>query len=370
MRAKMLGLAAVIGLMTGWLGAMAQDAPVSVAVVGMDHQHVYTFFSNLETTKNVKVIAIVEKDQALRERYTRLMHVDPALYVDSLDAMLAKGKPKALLIYTGPTRHLEVTEWAAKHGIDVMMEKPFATTLADAVAMRDLGRKYHVKVLVNYETSWYASNAAVLKDVDDGKLGEVHKVVVHDGHNGPVEIHVMPEFLKWLTDPQGNGAGALFDFGCYGADLMTVMMHGEAPLSVTAVAQTNKPDEYPKVDDDATIILRYPHAQAVLMPSWDWTFARKDMEVYGTKGYEIAVDPATVTSRFSEKEKPVTVEEPKTPLAYTNSLEYLAAIERGQISGEHDLTATDTNLVTMQILDAAKRSVQEGKTVALTPVSK
>jgi hypothetical protein len=92
------------------------------------------------------------------------------------------------------------------------------------------------------------------------------------------------------------------------------------------------------------------------------------MEVYGTTGYEIAVDPTTVTSRFSEKEKPATIEEPPIPLVYKNSLEYLAALERGQISGDHDLTATDTNLVTMQILDAAKRSVQEGKTVEIQPV--
>ena len=117
---------------------------------------------------------------------------------------------------------------------------------------------------------------------------------MHDGHQGPQEINVQPEFLKWLTDPAENGAGALYDFGCYGADLMTWLMHGEAPLSVTAVAQTDKPDKYPHVDDDATIILRYPHTQAVLMPSWNWTFGRKDMEVYGTKGYAIAVNPTEV----------------------------------------------------------------------------
>ncbi|QMV18789.1 gfo/Idh/MocA family oxidoreductase [Granulicella sp. 5B5] len=350
--------------------AVAQQ-PVTVAVVGLEHGHAAGLFQRLAMTHNVKLIAVVEPDKTLQQEYTAKFHVEPSLYVDSLDAMLAsKGKPQAVLIYTSPVRHREVTLWAAKHGIDAMMEKPFATTLADAIAMRDAGRRYGTKVLVNYETSWYSSNAKVLKDVADGKLGDVYKVVVHDGHNGPAEIHVQPEFLKWLTDPAKNGAGAMFDFGCYGADLMTVMMHGEAPISVTAVAQTNKPGEYPKVDDDATIIVRYPHTQAVLMPSWDWPFARKDMEAYGSKGLEIAVDPTTVTSRFSAREKPETVEEPKLPLAYTDSLEYLAALERGEIKGDHDLTATDTNIVAMQILDAAKRSVEEKRTVMITPVPK
>ena len=351
------------------MSAGAQQAPVTVAVIGLEHGHAGRVFHELGETKNVKLLAVVEADKTLRDKYVKSSHVDPSLYVDSLDAMLAKGKPAALLIYTSPEKHRAVTEWAAKHGIDVMMEKPFASTLADAVAMRDLGRKYGIKVLVNYETSWYASNAAVLKDVAGGKLGVVHKVIVHDGHNGPAEIHVGPEFLKWLGDPARNGAGALFDFGCYGADLMTVMMHGKAPDSVTAVVQTAKPDEYPNVDDDATIVLQYRGLQAVLLPSWDWTFDRKDMEVYGTTGAESADDPEMVTSRFAKRDKPVTAAAEKLPLSYTDSLEYLAALERGEIDGAHDLTAPDTNIVAMQILDAARRSAKEGRTVKVTAVA-
>jgi predicted dehydrogenase len=162
----------------------------------------------------------------------------------------------------------------------------------------------------------------------------------------------------------------MFDFGCYGADLMIVMRHGELPISVTAVAQTNKPGTYPHVDDDATIILRYKDAQAVLMPSWDWSYARKDMEVYGDKGIEVALDPDRVSTRFAQREQPTTQDAPKLPLAYTNSLEYLAAIERGEINGDDDLTSLDVNVATMQILDAAKRSAQTGRTVNVLPVAK
>jgi len=223
-------------------------------------------------------------------------------------------------------------------------------------------------VLVNYETTWYSSNKAVMDMVADGKLGEIHKVVVHDGHQGPKEIGVQPEFLKWLTDPALNGAGALYDFGCYGADLMTVLMHGEVPISVTAVAQTDKPDVYPHADDDATIIVRYPHAQAVLMPSWDWTFARKDMEVYGTKAYAIAVNPTQVKLRTSEHgAEEETTATPLTPPEDT-SLHYLAAVVRKQLNPDGDLTGLDTNMVVMQILDAARHSAAEGKTIQLHPL--
>lgn len=348
----------------------AQKPPVPVAIVGLEHGHVSGCFQLLTRTQSVKLVAIVEKDAALRAKYAKQFHLDAALMFDAPDAMLAAVKPKAVLIYTAPSRHRAVVEWAAQHGIDAMMEKPFATTLADAVAMRDAGRKHHTRVLVNYETSWYASNAAVLKDAAAGRLGTVRKVVVHDGHQGPAEIHVQPAFLNWLTDPELSGAGAMFDFGCYGADLVTVMMHGAAPLSVTAVAQTNKPATYAKVDDDATIILRYPGMQAVLMPSWDWPFSRKDLEVYGTTGLEIADDANNVTSRFKQKDPATTSAAEKLPLAYTNSLEYISAIERGEISGDGGLSSPEVNLVTMQILDAARRSVETGRTVEVTPVAK
>src|SRR5690606_21171963 len=106
----------------------------------------------------------------------------------------------------------------------------------------------------NFETSWYESNQQIKTLVKGGQLGEVRKVMVNDGHQGPKEIGVSDEFLEILTDPKKNGAGALVDFGCYGANLMTWLMNGEKPISVTAVTHQNKPDIYPEVDDEASII--------------------------------------------------------------------------------------------------------------------
>src|SRR5438132_941504 len=165
-----------------------------------------------------------------------------------------------------------------------------AMTMAESSA-QSTGGPLRVAIvgLVHYETTSYPSNTAVYHLVRDGALGDIRKVVVHDGHKGPKEINVEPEFLSWLTDPARNGAGALFDFGCYGADLMTWLMQGAAPITVTAVTQRLKPDIYPLVDDEATVILTYAKAQAILQASWNWPFDRKDMEVYGETGQAITV---------------------------------------------------------------------------------
>jgi predicted dehydrogenase len=249
-----------------------------------------------------------------------------------------------------------------------MVEKPLATTLEDALAIRKIAREHRIHVLVNYETTWYSSNRAAYDELQQGKLGKLHKVIVRDGHQGPKEIGVGPEFLNWLTDPQKNGAGALFDFGCYGADLVTWLMHGETPLSVTAVAQTDKPDLYPHVDDDATIILRYPRMQAVLMPSWAWSFSVKDMALYGTKGYAITVGPNQLRVRYAGQNQPALLMPPPLAAPQDDSLHYLAAVLRGQLVPKGDLTALDTNIIVMQILSAARESARTGRTIPLKPL--
>jgi glucose-fructose oxidoreductase len=344
----------------------AGDAPIRVAIVGLVHGHVKGFLSALPSNPNATLVAIVEPRADLAEACAARYKLDPKMFYTDLEKMLAETHPDAVLVYTSIAEHRRVIEIAAQHGVSAMVEKPLASTLDDAIAIRAAAREHHVTVLVNYETTWYASNRELFAQVRAGKLGEIRRVVVHDGHEGPQEIHVEPEFLSWLTDPKQNGAGALFDFGCYGADLLTVLMHGVAPDSVMAVTRTFKPELYPKVDDDATIILQYPKAQAVLMPSWNWSFSRKDMEVYGVDGYAITVGPNVVKVRYHGEDVETERRAPQVPKDESNSLDYLAAVLRGKIKGDGDLSSLETNMVVMQILDAALRSAANGRAVVVT----
>ena len=201
-------------------------------------------------------------------------------------------------------------------------------------------------------------------------IGELRKLVFHDGHRGPKEIGVSPEFFKWLTDPKQNGAGALFDFGCYGVDLATWMMHGELPLTVTAVTLHIKPQIYPNVDDDSTIILTYPHAQVIIQGSWNWPFDRKDMEVYGAKGYvdtlyQDGAPGVKLRIRLPGEHAEHIEDAPALKPPHDNSLNYLTAVLNGTLKPDHDLTSLDTNVTVVRILDAARRSAQTGRTIHL-----
>src|SRR5438105_14514141 len=108
--------------------------------------------------------------------------------------MLQRTHPQAVLVYTNTYDHRRVVEICARRGVHVMMEKPLAVSLDDALAIEKMAHAGHIHVLVNYETSWYPSNRAAYDLVHENGLGEIRKVVVHDGHNGPKEINVEPEF--------------------------------------------------------------------------------------------------------------------------------------------------------------------------------
>jgi len=347
-------------------------APIRVAIVGLVHGHVGGFLGSLPSHPELQLVGITDPDAALRQHYIERTHLPASIFFPTEAEMLRATHPQAILVYTSIAGHRAAIEQAAPLGIAAMVEKPLATTVDDALAIQQLSEKFHVPVLTNYETTWYNSNTAAAKILASGKIGDLRKLVVHDGHRGPKEIGVGPEFLAILTDPKLNGAGALFDFGCYGVDLATWIMHGQLPLTVTAVTQQLKPEVYPHVDDDSTIILTYPHATAIIQGSWNWPFDRKDMEIYGATGYVDTLyesrDPgAKLRIRLpGEKEEHIETAPPLTS-PNDNSPDYLTAVLRGTLHPDHDLTSLDTNVAVVRILDAARRSAQTGTTIHLAP---
>ena len=342
--------------------------PLRVAIVGLEHGHVEGFLRALPRHGDVQLVGVADADPALIAEYQKEFGLSDSLFFKSMANMIEVRRPHVVLVYTPISEHRHAIEIAAQYGVSVMVEKPLTISLDDALAIRRTARRYNIQVLVNYETTWYASNRAAYDALRNGSLGGLRRVVVHDGHQGPKEIGVPPEFLSWLTDPAQNGAGALYDFGCYGVDLTTWLMHGETPLSVTAVVNHDKPEIYPKVDDDSTIVLQYPHAQAVIQGSWNWPFSRKDMEVYGSTGYVITVGLDKVRSRLAHDNDEKLASAAPVEQLESDSLTYLSAVLSHRIQAKGDLSSLDTNLIVMQILDAARESARTGKTVRLNPL--
>jgi glucose-fructose oxidoreductase len=355
------------------LSAQTPAAPLRVGIIGLAHGHVAGFLNGGALVPaggalhrpDVQIVGVVEPDRQLFDSYVQRLHLSPNLYFASIEEMIAKVHPQAALVFTSTFEHTRAVRECAKHGVHVMMEKPMAVSYKDALSMADAAERGHIHVLVDYETTWYASNKAAYDLLSQGVIGEISKAVVRDGHRGPKLIHVSPEFFAWLTDPKLNGAGALYDFGCYGADLMTWLTHGERPLSVTAVTQQLQPEIYPKVDDEANIILRYRNAVAILQGSWNWPFDIKNMDVYGRTGYVKTIRRDGIEVRRPGENDGRTEHLDSINAPNDDPLHYLAAVIRGKISEEGSLSSLKTNIVVSEILDAARRSAQSGQTIKL-----
>ncbi|HMD53759.1 MAG TPA: Gfo/Idh/MocA family oxidoreductase, partial [Phycisphaerae bacterium] len=201
---------------------------------------------------------------------------------------------------------------------------------------------------------------------DQHAIGDVRKIVVCAGDKGPKETGCSDAFLDWLTDPKLSGGGALIDFGCYGASTITWFMDGQRPTSVFAVTQHIKPEVYPKVEDEATVILTYPQAQGIIQASWNWPFDRRDLDVYGLIGYVLEVRMDMLRMRqIGTEESELDLPTLSTPSSSSDDISYFAAVVRGELQPS-GMSSLETNLIVTEILDAARESAQTGKQVVFS----
>jgi predicted dehydrogenase len=339
--------------------------PVKLAVAGVTHGHI-SFILGRPDKGDFKLVGVCDSNQKLVERLANQYDFSKDLIYADLEKMLDETKPQAVVAFGSIYDHLAVVEACAPRGIHVMVEKPLAVSNEHAHRMADLAKKHQIHLLTNYETSWYPTTAHSFDLVHkEDFVGPIRKVVVHDGHQGPKEIGCGPYFLEWLTDPVLNGGGALIDFGCYGANLMTALTKGEKPLSVTAVTRQFKPEIYPEVDDDATIVVSYPEAQCIIQASWNWPFSRKDMEIYGVSGYIKADNSQDMRIRGKDipEEKKLKVLA-KDVEVYTDPFEYFADVIHGEIEVEpFSVYSLENNVRVIEILDAARASAKKGKAI-------
>ncbi len=345
------------------LAAPAQP-PLRVSIAGLVHGHVDGFLKAAVKRPDIQIVGIYDPDPALALHYAQRYSLAHSLFFTDLAAMLDSVKPEAVATFTSTFDHATVVEACAQRHLHVMMEKPLAVDMAEARSIARAAQQGGIQVIVNYETTWYPSHAAMWRLIKpQHAAGDIRKMVAMDGHEGPKEIGVGPEFFGWLTDPVKNGAGALFDFGCYGANLMTWMMDNQRPLAVTAITQTIKPQIYPRVDDEASVLVEYPQAQGIIQASWNWPFSRKDFEVYGARGYAIATGGDSLRVRLpgaQEESRPL---EPLPP-EERDSLSYLTAVARGKLKPA-GLSSLENNLIVTEILVAARESARTGRTIKL-----
>jgi predicted dehydrogenase len=364
----MKALAGLILLLwtAGAVWADEPKPPVHLAIIGLNHDAVGDFISRARNRQDVQLVGIVESNPALVTSYARLFNFSTNFFSSSLEDLLAKTNVEAAAVFTRTSDHRDAVESCAAHKIDVLLEKPLAVSMDDALAMAAAAKSSGIQIMVDYETTWYSSieNAYAIAHTQHA-VGDLKKIVVVAGDQGPKDAGCSDAFIAWLTDPVLNGGGALTDFGCYGAALITWFGDGQRPTSVFAESQNLKPDIYTKVEDEATIVVTYPRFQGIIQASWNLPFSERSLQIYGNSGYVFAPRLDLIRFRLAgTEESELQLQAQPQPGPLTDDISNFIAIVRGEAKPTGP-SCLQENLIATEILDAARESIKLHKQIDL-----
>jgi predicted dehydrogenase len=345
--------------------AAQQPANYKIAVVGLVHSHVWGHLKTIMDGKTAQLVGVAEPNPELIAEAKTAGVADNLVFSD-YTKMLNETKPDIVWAFVENNRHLEIAKACAQRHINLIFEKPVASNYEEAKQIRALAAKYNIRVMTNYQMAWWPANYVAKAAVDHGDVGTIYRLHGVVGHGGPSSKGVRNKyFFEWLTDPVKNGAGALMDFGCYNA-LWSIWYLG-MPQSVFATVQHLRPDVFPKVEDNATLVLNYPNAVGIFEGSWNLPRSFQDLEVFGRP--DTGKKPGSVYMAHNGvelsqgREKKQLALDPLPP-DESEPVAYMVSRMRSNKPIE-GMTAMDINVEVIHIIDLAKESVKTGRAVSV-----
>lgn len=346
----------------------AQAAKTRFAIVGLDHDHVWDRMPTLVKTPGAELVAVSDTHPELITKAKALVPASVKFFSDYIE-MLDQMKPEAVIVTTVNNQHLAILRACAKRHIHFFTEKPMAASGADAREMARVAKEAGIKLMVNYWNTWSPATQEAAARMKAGELGPIQKIIAEFGHEGPKEIGASKEFNAWLYDAKKNGAGALMDFACYGANW--AMWTKGLPERVFAYSLKLKTAQHNEVEDDAVVLLEYKDATAILMPSWDWPYSKGQAEFYGPKGSFLVMGDGLLyhpAHKDTNAKNPSGTPVPLHPLPPNekDGVAYFVDCIRNNKAIE-DPSSADLNVGVNEIIDAAIESISTGRAVSLNP---
>lgn len=332
-----------------------------VGVAAMVHDHVWGELHHWQANPDVELVAAGDINAPLRERAQRDCGISRVY--DSWQEMLDKEDDLDIVQAASENSVCaDIVEACAKRGIHVVSEKPMAATLAQADRMLKAVRAAETLLLVNWPTAWSPAVQEWERRLLAGDIGTITYLKYRSAHNGPKEIGCDPHFWQWLYDAEKNGAGALMDYCCYSADYNARFLG--LPTRVTGMRGVFVKD-YPVPDDNAIILMQYPHAFGVAEASWTQTVGYAESAnpiAYGTGGSLAVVGGKVVLQRPGQETQ--TIDPPPTEAPRRNAPEYLIhCLQTGQpIEG---FCAAQVSRDAQEILEAGLRSSNTGQAMTI-----
>jgi len=360
---------------------MSKDV-YSVVIVGFAHVHINDVASHfaahprLNLSDCADVPAVIPELRAIP--FTRTWNIDYCAKKygikiwDDWREMLDKVRPDLCVVNSENARHVEITGECAARGIGVMLEKPMATNLSDALKMYRVAEINKSLLWVNWPVAWRYGFHTAKRLLQDGVIGNIIEIKTRMGHTGPLNwglgqigldekaegVTIAEKASTWWYQT-GAGGGAMADYCCYGC-LVARWFAGEPAVAASGM-RINSRMPLGDAEDNAVILARFPKIYAVIEGTWttpSHTF--KSPIVYGDEG-SLVVDYTNGNVYHYKTDGSVVEIEKETPPAHL--LSPAAAYVHHMDTGEplHEVLRPEMNLEAHALLGAGIRSASSGK---------
>ena len=349
-----------------------------IAGINFDHMHMGDLLRQVHEHPAAEIVGLSDTQPERMQAVISQFSVPAERVFTDFRKCLEQTRPDLVILCPATAEHAKWTQLVAPYRTHILVEKPFAATLAQADAMIAAVAATKKQLIINWPLRWYPAHVTAKRLIDDGEIGRVIEVHFYDGNRGPLwhgadKIETAPTAKRKASSwfyKKAAGGGSLLDYLGYGTTLGTWFMNGRAPTEVTAVVDQPKGLE---VDEHSVVVARYETGLSKFETRWG-TFAdpwklqpqpKCGFVVVGTRGtlasydYEPSVRLQT-EGNPAGMEVPVDVLAPEEggPIAHV-----LHALAHGRKVGGP--LSPKISRIGQQIVDSAVLSARLRKTVKL-----
>jgi predicted dehydrogenase len=204
---------------------------IRIGIVGLhNHYHAYPFAKELvRGVPGLELVGVADERAELAENFAREHGCD---WTTDYAALINRADVDAVIITSYTSAHADHVELAAAAGKPVLLDKPIATTMADAERIVEAGKT--VKIMLAYLLRFLPAYLEVRDAVRQGAVGDL--VSGFYSIRFPVgAITDAPGVTEqgWYTDPIRGGGGGFLDHGVHFTDFFRWFFESE-PATVTA----------------------------------------------------------------------------------------------------------------------------------------
>lgn len=352
-----------------------------IAGINFDHMHMGDLLRQVYEHPECDIVGICHVE---RERMQTSAHKfaipDERIFTDYRQCM-TQTQPDIVILCPSTATHGEWVKKIAPYNVHILLEKPFAASLAEADAMIEATIKRDKLFAINWPLRWYPPHVTSKRVIDEGIIGDVIEVHYYDGNRGPLfhrddkeetdEEYRARKQESWFYQKK-EGGGSLLDYLGYGVTLGTWYLGGRAPLEVTTVIDDPAGLE---VDEHSITVCKYDFGLSKFETRWGtftdpWTLQPQPkcgFVIKGTTGTISSYDyEDTVRVQTNEHPEGLVIPVDQLVAPYRNPIEYfVSCIENGKpIEGP---LSPAICRIGQQIVDSAALSAQQKRTVELLP---